>query len=135
MVYQLLTTTEVMGSSYKLKNQLISKIITAEACFPLGFIPPFGPIFLSLIFELNQMNLKSRWQGYTNYCTGCSLSYWEVPEILKFLCKENSKFAFLRKTTRYTGGTKASQVYYFFHFMGKKLCYYYNYDINVNNNR
>lgn len=60
MVYQLLTTTEVMGSSYKLKNQLISKIITAEACFPQGFIPPFGPIFLSLIFELNQMNLKTQ---------------------------------------------------------------------------
>lgn len=60
MVNQLLTATEVTGSSYKLKNQLILKIITAEASFPQRFIPPFGPIFLSLIFELNQMNLKTQ---------------------------------------------------------------------------
>lgn len=66
MVNQLLTATEVTGYSYKLKNQLISKIITAEACFPQGFIPPFGPIFLSLIFELNQMNLKTQMADILN---------------------------------------------------------------------
>lgn len=61
---------------------------------------------------------------------------WAVPEILNFLCKENAKCAFLRKiTTQYTGGTKASQVYCFFHFIGKNLCYYYKYGVIVNNNK
>lgn len=85
MINQLLTATEVTGRSYKFKNQLIAKIITAEACFPQGFIPPFGPIFLSLIFELNQINLKTQMERHTKNYIGCHLFSLESSRNLKNL--------------------------------------------------